>query len=186
MAKSFQHEVPRSRVNITLDLETGGAKKKLELPLKLLAVGDYSNGQGTGRVAERERIKIDKHNFESVLGDLKPRVRYLVDNCLRDDGSEMQVDLAFDGMRAFSPEQVAKKVPEINDMLAMRNLLKDLKSNLLDNGKFRRELERIIQTEPELGALMEELRRVAPISDESARSGQADGGTDEQTPDQAR
>lgn len=45
MADSFQNEVPAARVNIKLDLHTGNAKKKVELPLKLLAVGDYSNGK---------------------------------------------------------------------------------------------------------------------------------------------
>jgi type VI secretion system protein ImpB len=45
MAESFQNEVPKARVNIKLDLHTGGAQKKVELPLKLLVMGDYSNGQ---------------------------------------------------------------------------------------------------------------------------------------------
>ena len=43
MSESFQNEVPKSRVNIKLDLHTGGAQKKVELPLKLLVVGDFSN-----------------------------------------------------------------------------------------------------------------------------------------------
>ena len=43
MGNSFQNEVPKSRVNLQLDLHTGGAGKKSELPLKLLAVGDFSN-----------------------------------------------------------------------------------------------------------------------------------------------
>ncbi|WP_224795598.1 type VI secretion system contractile sheath small subunit, partial [Pseudomonas fluorescens] len=34
MASSFQNEVPKARVNIKLDLHTGGAQKKIELPLK--------------------------------------------------------------------------------------------------------------------------------------------------------
>ena len=66
MAKSFQKEIPKARVNITLDLETGGAKKKKELPLKVLALGDFSRGKTTGPVAERERIDINKNNFDNV------------------------------------------------------------------------------------------------------------------------
>lgn len=37
---SFQNEVPKARVNIKLDLHTGGAQKKVELPLKLMVMGD--------------------------------------------------------------------------------------------------------------------------------------------------
>ncbi len=166
MSKSFQNEVPRSRVNITLDLETGGAKKKLELPLKLLVMGDYSNGQSEGRMAERERVRIDRNNINDVLKDMAPRVRYSVENKLRDDGSDIAVDLEFDSFKAFKPESVAQNIPQLNDMLAMRSLLKDLKSNLLDNSKFRRELERIVKNQPELEALMTQLQDLVPLEGE--------------------
>lgn len=56
MADSFQNEVPAARVNIKLDLHTGNAKKKVELPLKLLAVGDYSNGKEQRPLSERTRL----------------------------------------------------------------------------------------------------------------------------------
>jgi len=44
MSNSYQSEIPKARVNIKLDLHVGGAQKKVELPLKLMVVGDYSNG----------------------------------------------------------------------------------------------------------------------------------------------
>lgn len=163
MSKSFQNEVPRARVNITLDLETGGAKKKLELPLKLLVMGDYSNGQAQGRLTERERVRIDRNNIDDVLKDMSPRVKYTVENQLREDGSEIDVDLSFDSFKSFKPEAVAQSIPQLNDMLAMRSLLKDLKSNLLDNSKFRRELERIVKNQPELEALMGQLEAIVPL-----------------------
>lgn len=166
MSKSFQNEVPRSRVNITLDLETGGAKKKLELPLKLLVMGDYSNGQSEGRMAERERVRIDRNNINDVLKDMTPRVSYTVENKLREDGSEIAVDLSFESFKSFKPESVAQNIPQLNDMLAMRSLLKDLKSNLLDNSKFRRELERIVKNQPELEALMTQLQDLVPLEGE--------------------
>lgn len=56
MADSFQNEVPAARVNIKLDLHTGNAKKKVELPLKLLAVGDYSNGKSNVRCPNGTRL----------------------------------------------------------------------------------------------------------------------------------
>jgi type VI secretion system protein ImpB len=60
MAESFQNEVPKARVNIKLDLHTGGAQKKIELPLKLLVMGDYSNGQNTQTLGDRTKLSIDK------------------------------------------------------------------------------------------------------------------------------
>ncbi|BCR03018.1 type VI secretion system-associated protein [Desulfuromonas versatilis] len=164
MADSFQKEIPKARINIALDVETGGAKKKLELPLKMLVMGDFSNGKTTGRVAERERIEINKNNFESVLGEMSPKVRYQVPDLLKGDGSELDVELQFDSMNSFHPEQVAQKIPELHSLMAMRNLLKDLKSNLLDNAKFRKELEKIVNSQPELEGLRQELERVVAAS----------------------
>jgi len=82
MAESFQNEVPKARVNIKLDLHTGGAQKRLELPLKLLVMGDYSNGRDTRALTERAKISIDKNNFDSVLADLNPKAKIAVENTL--------------------------------------------------------------------------------------------------------
>ncbi|MHA3265505.1 type VI secretion system contractile sheath small subunit, partial [Yersinia pseudotuberculosis] len=68
-SSSFQNEIPKARINIKLDLHTGGAQKKVELPLKLLVMGDYSNGQEQRPLSEREKLNINKNNFNSVLAE---------------------------------------------------------------------------------------------------------------------
>jgi type VI secretion system protein ImpB len=142
---SFQREIPKSRVSITLDLHTGGAQKKVELPLKLLVAGDFSAGREQAPLAERKKVNIDKNNFDAVLADYAPDLKTAARNTLVDDGSELPVSLAFRSMKDFEPEQVARQIPELQALLAMRNLLRDLKSNLLDNGTFRREFEKILK-----------------------------------------
>ena len=126
MSKSFQNEVPPSRINIKLDLHTGGAQKKVELPLKLLVTGDYSNGQDKRDLAEKEKVNINKNNFDSVLSDFNPKANLTVKNTLSPAGGEMNVNLDFKSMRDFHPEQIAQNVPELRALLAMRNLLRDL------------------------------------------------------------
>lgn len=56
MADSFQNEVPKARINLKLALHTGGAQKKIELPLKLLTVGDFSNGKENRPLSERRKL----------------------------------------------------------------------------------------------------------------------------------
>jgi hypothetical protein len=103
MSNSYQSEIPKARVNIQLSLHTGGAQKKIELPLKLMVIGDYSNG------AEQR----------PVAGD----------------GSEESVSLSFSEMKDFEPEQIARQIPQLRAMLAMRNLLRDLKASPLPAGE---------------------------------------------------
>lgn len=172
MADSFQNEVPRARVNIALDLETGGASVKKELPMKLLVMGDFSNGKGEGDVSERERVNITSSNLEQVMSDLAPEMNYSVPNRIKDDGSEINVSLTAKSFKSFHPETVASEIPELSQLMSMRNLLKDLKSNLLDNSSFRKEVERILNSQPDLTSLKDELKSL--IAEQQADTVDAD------------
>lgn len=158
---SFQREIPKSRVSITLDLHTGGAQKKVELPLKLLVAGDFSAGREQAPLAERKKVNIDKNNFDSVLADYAPDLSFAAKNTLAGDGSELPVNLSFRSMKDFEPEHVARQIPELQALLAMRNLLRDLKSNLLDNVTFRREFEKILKDKRLSDKLRGELAQLA-------------------------
>ena len=159
---SFQSEIPKARINLKLDLHTGGVSRKTELPLKLLVAGDFSNGQESASLSERQKVNLNKNNFDSVLSECSPKVNLTVKNTLADDGSENSVSLTFRSMKDFTPEQVSRQIPQLKAMLSMRNLLRDLKANLLDNQAFRKELEKIL-LDPALSAeLRAELSALAP------------------------
>lgn len=164
-SSSFQNEVPKARVNIKLDLHTGGAQKKVELPLKLMVMGDYSNGKEQRSLSERSKVDINKNNFDSVLAEFSPSLKLAVENTLVNDDSDTSVELKFQNMKDFEPEQVARQIPHLRALLAMRNLLRDLKSNLLDNATFRHELERILKDDALSNELRAELAALAPQED---------------------
>lgn len=159
---SYQEEIPKARINLRLSLHTGGAQKKVELPLKLLVAGDFSNGQEKRPVSERDKINVNKNNLNSVLSELSPSVNLSVENTLAGDGSEESIHLSFKDMKDFEPEQVARQIPQLKAMLAMRSLLRDLKSNLLDNATFRRELEVILRDPTLSNELRNEIAALAP------------------------
>ncbi|EOT6763845.1 type VI secretion system contractile sheath small subunit [Klebsiella oxytoca] len=162
MGNSFQNEVPKSRVNLQLDLHTGGAGKKSELPLKLLAVGDFSNGKEQRSLSEKNKININKNNFDSVMAELLPTVDLLVENILSGEARIENIKLNFGSVKDFEPEQVARNIPSLRALISMRNLLRDLKSNLLDNVEFRRELEKIMKDPAMSSELRAELTALAP------------------------
>nr|WP_314427571.1 type VI secretion system contractile sheath small subunit [uncultured Erwinia sp.] len=162
MSDSFQKEIPKARINLKLDLHTGGASKKMELPLKLLVAGDFSNGQETAPLSERSKTDVNKNNFNSVLAEYSPSVNITVENTLAGDGSEENIHLTFRNMKDFTPEQVARQIPQLKAMLAMRNLLRDLKANLLDNQNFRKELEKILLDPALSNELRSELSAMVP------------------------
>lgn len=162
MADTFQNEVPKARINLKLALHTGGVQKKVELPLKLLAIGDFSNGKEDRPLSERAKINVNKNNFNSVLSEFSPEISLTVQNTLAGDGAEENIQLRFADMKDFEPEQVARQIPQLRAMLAMRNLLRDLKSNLLDNATFRKELEKILKDPALTQELLDEMSALAP------------------------
>lgn len=162
MADTFQNEVPKARINLKLALHTGGAQKKVELPLKLLTVGDFSNGKENRPLSEREKVNVNKNNFDSVLSEFNPEINLAVQNTLAGEGPEENIRLQFSCIKDFEPEQVARQIPQLRAMLAMRNLLRDLKSNLLDNATFRKELEKILKDPALSQELRDEMSALAP------------------------
>ncbi|EEZ4278803.1 type VI secretion system contractile sheath small subunit, partial [Escherichia coli] len=124
--------------------------------------GDFSNGQEERPLSERVKTDINKNNFNDVLADISPSVRLNVENTLAGDGSEESISLTFRNMNDFTPEQVARQIPRLKAMLAMRSLLRDLKANLLDNVTFRKELEKILRDPALSQALRDELRALVP------------------------
>lgn len=161
MAGSFQNEIPSARINLKLDVGKGNAKKKMELPLKMLVLGDFSFKQHDDRVADREKISINKNNFTQVMESMDLKLKYNVEDKLSGEG-DVPVDLDIKNMDSFKPENVAKNVPALSKLLAARNLIKDLKSNLLDNREFRKRLEELIKDPEAAKSLKEELSKIVP------------------------
>ena len=58
---------PKERINVTFKPATGGAQEEIELPLKLLAIGDYTHRKDDRKIEDRKPISIDKMTFDEVL-----------------------------------------------------------------------------------------------------------------------
>lgn len=159
---SYQSEIPKARINLQLDLHTGGAQKKSELPLKMVVSGDFSNGRETAPLSERNKVNINKLNMQQVLAEFAPSTSFDVKHTDGDEETEEKINLTFRHMKDFSPEHVARQVPRLQAMLMMRNLLKDLRANLLDDAGFRRELLEILRNPDLSDELRAEIAALAP------------------------
>ena len=142
--------VPKSRVTIDYVNTTGGAREKRELPQRVLVVGDYTMKEPDPEdmIAEREKIPINQRTFDDVMRKQNLSLDLTVPNRLSsEEGDEMTVNLKFDNMNSFRPEAIASQVEELNTVLEVRNLLLALKSHVVSRRTFRRELERIVNSD---------------------------------------
>ena len=170
MAQSFQREKPPARINLFLEVATGDAQEKLELPLRLLVMGDYSGREDSTPVADREILNLNKDNFETVLKSMDIKLDYSVPDTLKGGDEDMKVSLDVDSMKSFSPEEVAKQVPQLNRMMSMRNLLQDLRNRIVSLPEFRKQLEKIVQDDASLEQLAAELEQFVTSEEEGGSS----------------
>lgn len=162
MAKeSTQHTLDRvrsPRVQITYDVETGGAVEKKELPFVMGVLGDYSGNPADPlpRMKDRKFVNIDRDNFNDVLKGCKPRLTFQVENTLQKDGTKMGVELDMKSMADFEPENVAKQIEPLKKLLELRTKLSDLKNKMYGNDKLGEVLGEILQNTEKLAALTKE------------------------------
>ncbi|NLD93155.1 MAG: type VI secretion system contractile sheath small subunit [Fibrobacter sp.] len=163
MAGSYQNEIPKARINLQLAVDKGNAQKKVELPLKLAVMGDFSGKKSDQRIADREKISLNKNNLDQVMESMDLNLNYVVDDKLSGQPDKaLPVNLKIKNLKSFSPENVAKNIPSISRLLAARNLVKDLKSNLLDNREFRKRLEEVLKDGAASQALLDQLKAIVP------------------------
>ncbi|MGF1751779.1 type VI secretion system contractile sheath small subunit [Vibrio cionasavignyae] len=149
---------PKERINIRYVPATGDTQEDVELPLSMMVVGDFTARADETPIEERTPINIDKDNFNEVLDGYAPNVKANVANRLSDeDGAQIGVDLTFKSMKDFSPESIAKNVPELNGLLELREALVALKGPLGNVPAFRKKIAAVLQDEDARKKLLEEL-----------------------------
>lgn len=173
MPRSFQHEKPPSRVNLFLEVATGDAEEKVELPLRMLVMSDLTGDEPETSVEDRELISINQNNFQDVMKSYDLGLEYTVDNKLTGEG-DIKVDLDFEDMDSFRPENVAQQVPELSRLLAARNLLQDLRNRMISMGEFRKQLEKVISDEEMRTELLDDLQHVMEENPEGTHSEESD------------
>lgn len=149
---------PKERVNIVYKSETGGAQSEVELPLKILMVGDYTGRKDDRPVEERAPINIDKSNFSEVMSKQNLALDINVaDKLSNEKGAEMPVALKFSTLADFTPEGIVNQVPQLKQLLELRAALNALKGPLGNVPAFRKKIQGLLGDTEGRQKLMAEL-----------------------------
>ena len=160
MSNSLQKWVGRNRpprVQITYDVEIGGATEKKELPLVVGLLADLS-GQplvAPPKLKARRLIEIDRDNFNEVMRKIAPRLDLSVPDTFKGEGN-LKVELNFTEFDHFHPESIVAQVPRLAKLLEARLQLRDLLGKLDGNDELDSLLENIIQNTQELKTLKDQ------------------------------
>ncbi len=149
---------PQERVNITYKPSTGNAQEEVELPLKMLFIGDYTGRPDPRPLEDRTPINVDKDNFQQVLAEQNLGVAFQVPDALSGEkGAELSVNLKFKKLNDFGPDAVAEQVPELKKLLELRNALTALKGPLGNIPAFKKKISALLADATARETLVNEL-----------------------------
>lgn len=149
---------PKERINIKYSPSTGDSKEDVELPFKVMVMGDFTQQSDERPVEERKPININKDNFDEVLSKQNLSVNLNVaDKLGNDDSSELTINLTLNSLKDFEPESMVRQVPELNKLLELREALVALKGPLGNIPAFRKEIQSVLDDENKKSQLMSEL-----------------------------
>ena len=149
------------RVQIAYEVETGGAIELKEIPFVMAVLADLS-GQptdGLARLKDRKFVDVTPDNFDDVLASMKPHLAFTVENKLSEDpnAGKIGVDLNFRSMDDFAPEALVHQVKPLEELLALRTKLADLRGALQGNDKLDEILQATVTDDDKMKKLRDEL-----------------------------
>ena|SRR5438067_481823 len=165
MAKqSTQHKLDRvrpPRVHVTYDVEVGDAIELKELPFVMGVLGDFTGqpSEPLARLRDRKFVEVNPDNFDSVLEGMKPHLSFSVENKLSEeaDAPQLKVDLHFKSLDDFEPENVARQMKPLKELLDLRTKLSDLRGSLQGNDKLEELLLDAVGDKTKLDKLKKEM-----------------------------
>ena len=149
------------RVQIAYEVETGGAIELKEIPFVMGVLGDFTGSprEPLPRLKDRKFVDVTPDNFDDVLASMKPHLAFTVENKLSEDpnAGKIGVDLNFRSMDDFAPEALVHQVKPLEELLALRTKLADLRGALQGNDKLDEILQATVTDDDKMKKLRDEL-----------------------------
>lgn len=145
---STQHKLDKvrpPRVQITYDVDIGGAQTVKELPLIIGVLGDFF--QSPLPLRERQFVHIDKDNFSEVMKSVKPEANFLVESVLPEMPGQLAVSLNFSHMDDFSPDSIVQQIEPLRKLIELREQLCDLRNRTASNERLKERLAEMIENQ---------------------------------------
>ena len=153
-----QSESPKERINVTYTPKDGGVGEEIEVPLKMLVLGDYNPNEEFSTVEDKKPINVTKNNFNDVMKEQNLKIDISVPNKLSDeDEATIQTSLNISSMKDFTPEHIIDQVDELKKLKELRNALTSLKGPLGNMPAFRKAIAGAISNPEEAKKLLAEL-----------------------------
>lgn len=150
---------PKERVTIKYKTAIDGNQEDVELPLRILMLGDFTGRPDELPLEERRPVDINKENFSEVMAAQGLQAEVTAPNHVAPDGAggELNVKLEFKSLADFRPEGIVEQVDELRQLKELRDALRFLKSSSSNVPSFLRRIQGLLKDPQKRERLMREL-----------------------------
>ncbi len=155
---------PKERVNITFKPAVGNAQEEVELPLKLLVLGDFTQREDPRQLEDRKPVGIDRNSLDEVLAKQALSLTLSVPNRLQDstEPDELAIQVRINSMKDFNPAHLVEQIPELKKLMELRDALVALKGPLGNTPSFRKAIENALADDESRTRVLAELGLGSP------------------------
>jgi len=112
------------RVNLVYQSSAAGNAQDVELPFRVLVLGDFSCNENSEYFDEQVPINVTNENINSVLSSFNIAVDLNVENKLTDnEDTALLFQIKITSLESFHPDQLLKSIPVFKELQTLRNAL---------------------------------------------------------------
>jgi type VI secretion system protein ImpB len=178
---AIQDELPQSRITLKYRTTIDGQEADVVLPLRTMVLGDFSQGSSKDRqeILEDRRLRsLDGTNrVDDLMKDMDITLQVQAQNKIDPESDAVPVTLPITSMKSFSPDEVAKHIPQVKALTLLKELLLEMQSNIDNRRDLRKLVQDLYQNPENLKAALTELKAHGNLRIPSPR---AHAETDEQ------
>lgn len=158
---SVQDEVKKSRLTLRYKTEVDGEPAVVDLPFRLMILGNFSGGSSKDRkvdLDERKLRSLSGNNMGDLMKDMDIKLDMVVPNKIDPEEESLRVKLPIDSINSFSPKDVAHNIPQINSLLMLKKLLEELQSNIANKKELAQLMSKLISSPEAFNKIKEKLQ----------------------------
>ncbi|HEY2027909.1 MAG TPA: type VI secretion system contractile sheath small subunit [Myxococcales bacterium] len=183
---AIQDDLPRSRITLTYRTTISGQPEDVDLPFRLLVMGDLSQGTSPDRQLDldaRRPRSLDGKNLNDVMKDMKMTLSVSVPNKINESVSpDLPVNLQIEDMNSFHPDNIAQQVPQLKALFLLRTLILEMQSSVDNRKELRKQLYELFSKPDELKDVLDKLKsyetlKLPPAPPKPAGSGSSASAT---------
>ncbi len=116
---------------------TGAVKREARMPLRLLLVADLTPQRRPNWRGDSLLRRVDAHGFAGLMEEWQPALRLDVPNRLSPQPPSLEIGLRFRSLKDFAPSAIARQVPALARLLAIRTEVYGVRTKGTDRETFR-------------------------------------------------